>query len=418
MLLAGTLYFLARSSSPAVPLGGDPQSEDPAALQEILRSIGDPRDLEDGELLTIRLSQRQVSALVAEASRRRRQVSARVRLREGAVEVTFSSASPKPWLTPYVNLRATISGSPNAPRVEAATLGDLPIPSWLGQLIVDFGLSALCSRDPIVSAVIHAVDYVDYSADALTARVQWSEELRAQLREAGREVVAQELGGDRLSAYFEALRRALDEGGAREARTLAELMPPLFAAAREAVEGGGDPRRELEAAIVALTLYALDLPLDGALGARAPAPLPRRPVLLHGRTDLTKHFLVSAATTLFADRAVASALGLAKELRDAEAADGSGFSFADLAADRAGTRVMEAGTASPARLDALLARLARPLDDGDLAPAVDDLPEGMDAAAFRAAYEDVESEAFRALVAQIDRRTDQCAVLREVRAAP
>lgn len=418
VVAAGAVYLLARSSEPLVPLERDPENEDEAALREVLHAIGDPRELEDGQRVTLRLTQRQVSALAAEASRRRARVSGRARLREGAVDVTLSAESPRAWLTPYVNVRATIHGPPSAPRVEAATLGDLPIPAALGQVLLDYGRAELAARDPIAAAALAAVEEVDYGADVLTVRVRWSEELRAQLREAGREVVAQELGGDRLSSYFEVLRRALEEGGGRPERTLAELMPPLFAAAREAVAGGGDPRREVEAAIVALTLYSLEHPLDDVLGERAPAPLPRHRVLLHGRTDLTKHFLVSAATTLFADRAVASALGLAKELRDAEAADGSGFSFADLAADRAGTRLMEEGTRSPARLDALLGRLARPLEDLDLAPAVDDLPEGMDAAAFRAAYEDVESEAFRALVAQIDRRTDEGAVLRDVRAAP
>lgn len=415
IVAVGTLYGLARSSSPDVPLAGDPEHEDEAALRELLHAIGDPRDLEDGQLVTVELSQAQISALAAEASRRRQRVSARARLREGGLEVVLSAESPKPWLTPYVNVHATIDGPPTAPRVRDARLGDLPIPDALGQMLFDLGLREIRARDPIADAAVGAVEEVTYGAEALTVSVRWTETLRDQLRAAGREVVAQELGGDRLPGYFEALRRVVEDP--RETRTLGEVMTPLFALARRRVAEGAEARPEVEAAIVALTLYSLEMPPSDVLGEDAPAPLPTRSVQVHARQDLARHFLVSAVTTLFAHRAVANALGIAKELRDSEDADGSGFSFADLAADRAGTRLMEEGTRSPARLEALLARLSRPVADEDLVPAVGDLPEGMDAAAFRAAYEHVDSEAYRALVARIDRRTDACDAHRAVQSA-
>lgn len=414
--LLATLYGLARSSSPAVPLEGDPDNEDETALREIIHVIGDPRDLEDGQLITLALTQPQVSALAAEASRRRHQVSARAHLLEDGIEVTLSAASPKPWLTPYVNVHATIEGPPSAPRVRDATLGDLPIPSGVGQMLFDYGFHEIQARDPIVAAAVGAVETVHYGTESLTVQVRWTEALREQLRRAGREVVAQELGGERLPGYFAALRRAVEDP--RETRTLGELMTPLFALARQRVADGSDARDELEAAIVALTLYSLHMPPSEVLGEDAPAPLPERAVLMHDRIDLTRHFLVSAVTTLFAHRAVADALGVAKELRDSEDEDGSGFSFADLAADRAGTRLMEEGTRSPTRLTALIARLAQPLADVDLVPVVGDLPEGMDAPTFRAAYQHVDSDAYRRLIARIDERTNGCDAHRAVLAAP
>ncbi|MEZ4338994.1 MAG: hypothetical protein R3B82_20445 [Sandaracinaceae bacterium] len=416
LALVGTAYALARSSAPEVPLEGDAENEDATALRDLLHEIGDPRDLEDGQVVTLALSQRQVSALAAEASRRRQRVSARAQLRESGLEVTLSAESPKPWLTPYVNVHATLEGPPSAPRVRDASLGDLPIPSGIGQMLFDYGFREIQARDPIVSAAIGAVEDVEYGADALTVRMRWTEALRDQLRRAGREVVAQELGGERLPGYFEALRAAVADP--RPDRPLGELMTPLFALARRRVTAGADAREELEAAMVALTLYSLHMPPSDVLGEGAPAPLEERAVLMHGRVDLARHFLVSAVTTLLAHRAVADALGVAKELRDSEDADGSGFSFADLAADRAGTRLMEEGTRSPARLTALIARLSRRLADSDLVPLVGDLPEGMDASAFRAAYEHVDSDAYRRLVARIDERTNGCDAHRTVRLAP
>jgi hypothetical protein len=57
---------------------------------------------------------------------------------------------------------------------------------------------------------------------------------------------------------------------------------------------------------------------------------------LHGRQDLAKHFFVSAYVAAVLSAEAANAAGLAKEWLDARGA--SGFSFADLAADRAGVQ--------------------------------------------------------------------------------
>jgi hypothetical protein len=57
---------------------------------------------------------------------------------------------------------------------------------------------------------------------------------------------------------------------------------------------------------------------------------------MRGRRDLSQHFLMSALLTMSTNAEAAQAAGLMKELADA--GGGSGFSFADLAADRAGSR--------------------------------------------------------------------------------
>src|SRR3546814_20196288 len=58
---------------------------------------------------------------------------------------------------------------------------------------------------------------------------------------------------------------------------------------------------------------------------------------LHGRADTPKHWVLSAALTMFMDEKTGRAIGLWKELDDS-LPGGSGFSFVDLAADMAGVR--------------------------------------------------------------------------------
>jgi hypothetical protein len=70
---------------------------------------------------------------------------------------------------------------------------------------------------------------------------------------------------------------------------------------------------------------------------------------VHGRHDLAQHFSVSAALTALSGARAAETAGLLKELLDAEPG-GSGFSFADLAADLSGVAFAQRLLDDPARL--------------------------------------------------------------------
>lgn len=67
---------------------------------------------------------------------------------------------------------------------------------------------------------------------------------------------------------------------------------------------------------------------------------------LFKRTDLAQHFIGAVVLSASMNRRVANALGEAKELSDSQAG-GSGFSFVDLAADKAGSRFGELVVSTP-----------------------------------------------------------------------
>jgi hypothetical protein len=77
---------------------------------------------------------------------------------------------------------------------------------------------------------------------------------------------------------------------------------------------------------------------------------------LRGRVDWTKHFFVSAALTVLSAQAPSDAIGLFKE--ELDAGGGSGFSFGDLMADRAGTTFALLATRDDAAARAIQACLA------------------------------------------------------------
>ena len=133
----------------------------------------------------------------------------------------------------------------------------------------------------------------------------------------------------------------------------------------------------------------------------------RLSIPLHGRQDSAQHFVVSAALAAWAGEWAADVIGLDKEMRDARS--GSGFSFADLAADRAGSRFGELVAADSPRLRAVL---QRPLSDGDLAPSLAGLPEGLSVAEFERCFAVPESADYRQLITEIERRLDEMPLYR------
>ena len=99
-----------------------------------------------------------------------------------------------------------------------------------------------------------------------------------------------------------------------------------------------------------------------------------------------------------------------KEVADSRG--GSGFSFSDIAADHAGTRFGEKASTSESAARTLRRRIARGIADADLLPKVDDLPEFMQEAEFKARFGGVGMPAYQAMLDDIDRRVSALALYR------
>jgi hypothetical protein len=159
---------------------------------------------------------------------------------------------------------------------------------------------------------------------------------------------------------------------------------------------------ENRAALLVLGMAANGVGLSQLLPERR-AELLARPirVTLAGRGDSSQHFLISATLSADSGTPLANLIGLYKEIDDSRG--GSGFSFNDLAADRAGTRLGERAVGQPERLQRLL---SGPLREEDLLPDVSDLPEGMQEPEFRTRFGGPGSPAYDHMLSDIDERLD------------
>ena len=142
---------------------------------------------------------------------------------------------------------------------------------------------------------------------------------------------------------------------------------------------------------------------------RAAAAL-RSGITLRGREDWARHYCLSAALAVAGTPFASDSGGLIKEQLDA-LAKGTGFSFGDLAADRAGIRFTKAATDSEAAALKMQKNLQNGCSVDDYFPAVADLPENLTVEQFRRDYGGVGAQPYRQVINEIDARLDRCAAL-------
>jgi len=206
----------------------------------------------------------------------------------------------------------------------------------------------------------------------------------------------------RLHAYQTQLAAisAPAAGGGRV--SLTELITPLFKLAAQR-SASGDPSAENRAAIVVLTFYVNGKGLEAIVPAARDWPRAvTRKVLLSGRDDFAQHFTISAALAANAGAAISDVIGLYKEVSDSRG--GSGFSFNDIAADKAGSRFGELAVASRESALKLQRMVNAGVTDKDLMPPFADLPEFMPEAEFKQRYGGIGAPAYKTMMDDIERR--------------
>jgi hypothetical protein len=178
----------------------------------------------------------------------------------------------------------------------------------------------------------------------------------------------------------------------------------------------GSMIEENESAILAWGIALGDHRLARFVGLDPDSELVRRATAisrgttLRGREDWPRHYVVSAALAVLAHPWVSDAGGLMKEEADA-LSQGSGFSFGDLAADRAGVRFAEASTSSETSAKTMQLLLQSPLNMDELFPKTLDFPENLTIQEFRQKFGSVGSERYRQEIIRIEVALDGCEAL-------
>jgi hypothetical protein len=206
-----------------------------------------------------------------------------------------------------------------------------------------------------------------------------------------------------LNIYQQKLADIVAKHDAAWRLSLADLLRPLFELAyqRSTLENAIDENRVV---ISAINDYVNKQETKKLLSVPDSMPVAGQQyaAFLYKRIDLAQHFIGSAALTASINKQAAQIAGEEKELSDAH--EGSGFSFIDLAADKAGTRFGEMATSSPENARKMQKAMSGIKDYSDFMPDPRDLPEHMNEADFKQRFESVNSPVYQEILKQIDAR--------------
>lgn len=139
----------------------------------------------------------------------------------------------------------------------------------------------------------------------------------------------------------------------------------------------------------------------------------RNRITLVGRNDLARHFWVSAALAILSDEKRSMTVGIAKEMMDATEG-GSGFSFDDLAADRAGTLLAIAATKNAANARNLQTLVGQGVVIADFFPGVEGLPSGLTREEFQSGFGGLGGKVTLRLAEEIEYRLARCKSLQTI----
>ena len=312
----------------------------------------------------------------------------------------------------YMNVRFSIAPSASGLRIVKASLGRISIPGSIARYLIAFFLDLTFgyNQGRVLLASIDSVVLTDTSISVHMKPIpdlkQHVQEMRKRLKYVRGEVAI--MGKpETVRVYYAKLIELSEKVPTNEPVSLTRFIGPLFKFARDR---GGDPADENRAAILALGIYFGHWRVEQMIGhvRTGEMELHRRQtknVVLAGRVDLRLHFIISAVLEIASKRGIIHAIGEFKELLDA-GHGGSGFSFVDLAADRAGVRFAEMATNSGTarRMQHLLGD--NPHED-QFFPSIEGLPERLSKEVFEHYFGNVKSDIYVSLIHDIDTCIEQ-----------
>ncbi len=420
LLLVAATAVLAYLAVESAPLPFDAVEVPPTDKRRLARQISGSERIA-GNRQRLQLSQRDVDQLLATAMEHAPlDGKARAKLGDDTVAAEVSVRAPLRALRgKYLNGRGEFRLG-----VESGRLRLVPLRLQIGRLRVPRLVLGLLGRvavaavhaDPYAQEALASIDRVRIGPDAVDAtyragrlRGDLLAALRAHLGEPDEVVEATAVYYRHLTAWADPLPRG-DEG-------FVTAVSTAFALAEKRSQSG-DPVLENRAAILALAILLGHPRVESFIGPIGNAELRRagsvylQRARLRGRRDWVQHFFVSAGLTVLSSPAASDGVGLLKEEIDA-GPGGTGFSFADLLADRAGTEFARTATRNAAAARRMQQRLAGGFAIGDVFPPADGLPEGIPDARLQAEYGGVGGPKFRAILDDIEHRLTTCASLEQ-----
>jgi len=395
VMVFATLVLFAVGNEPETELDWSLSHEDIKRAKQILH---EGSKIKPDKINTIELSADDLNLATNYLLNRYSKSAARIVLKNDNLRFDVTMTLPKNVLGKYLNISFRLGNDDNSPlpSINKVKAGKLLLPASLSAWVIDAIIQNTSLNEYFILAT-RPIDSVKIDSQKLTINYYSNPESLIQ---------AQNLltHGDIKPAqnvYQQKLDEILAQHDPEWRLSLAEILKPLFELAhqRSTLDNAIEENRTV---IFTANDYVNKLGSQKLLAVQQPANDKEYPAFLYKRIDLAQHFIGSAALTASVNGQIAQVMGEEKELRDAKS--GSGFSFIDLAADKAGTRFGEMATSSPENARWIQKSMSGIKDYTDFMPDPRDLPEHMDEAEFKQRYQSINSPAYQEVLKLIDAR--------------
>lgn len=412
-LVAGLvlLAFVLLEDTPLVAASAPPSPEDVAATRQLVRDIRTTAGNDTSEDTLLRTDAAQLNSAIRLGARFIRGFRGQISV--NARDVLGEVALPVPWITgqKWLNLHGRVPAFEGPFRLSQARIGPLDIPPDLALSLARIGANVALGNG-FGDKVVAAATEMQITGDTLRFRIA--------LDDVGKNGVMRSTfgtlrGSDMPSAehiedYHQRIRTAMADGTLQQTGS---FLPYLQFTLRAALENStADTLPDAYTAAIfglakacgakGFAMIVGRLAFDSATFAQD-WPTSCDEVTFNGRIDSRRHFVVSAALQAASNRGFAMSIGEFKELYDS-LSEGNGFDFTDMAANLSGIRLSDVMMATPSGdWPALLTKLET---ENDVIIPYDGIPGLMTEDAFEAQFGDLESPAYKAMIAQIERRID------------
>jgi hypothetical protein len=353
----------------------------------------DPSRIKSGSIAKVTLGQEELDLAVNYLANQYAGSGARLDIHKGQLIIESTVKLPANPIGRFLNLKLKLKQTNKLPQIDTLMLGKLSVPVTLADWLLNYGLSKI---QPLADWKTFAgiIKNVEFDHQRVIISYRWQNDLPAKLRG----ILLSPQDQQRIEAYQRRLTELTQTSKSR--LNLTELTKPLFQLAQDRSNIGAADA-ENRALILVLAFYINQKDFNNIIPQSKIWPHPTwRTVLLNERDDFPKHYLVSAMLAAYSGTPLSDAVGLFKEIEDSRG--GSGFSFNDIAADRAGTRM---GESAVSRLRAKkIQRLMATAQERDMMPVTIDLPEFMPEAEFNRRFGGIEGAPYRQMMEKIEQR--------------
>lgn len=302
----------------------------------------------------------------------------------------------------YVNTNCKIALTNTQSYLDVCKLGDLPVPGWLLKPFVNAGVWLVFDRE-VRQSFNNMLAGLRYNDRNLVLRANKSADLRQRVNASldnaanvARVALANDIPPPQIIEVYLNVLYKTDFTGKSLLLPIQQLAQ--LASVRSLQH---DPALENAAMIWALAIRFGSQRF--ARLANVTDSTTKLGVRIREREDLALHFLYSAILAQVGNENLSFNIGELKEVLDS-GAGGSGFSFVDLMADKAGIAFAQKLTRSDA--DAVSAQqvLANARSERAFFPFSHDLPEGFSQSQFARVFTSIDDKTYTSLAAVIDTR--------------